>query len=145
MNPITNQARITQINSELRQLSNNYNAASIRLNNAKTKLDALTSVQHQLKTLLDNYSSFPADYSNLGSSIWDTQFKGSLRKDVRVHLDQVKTDLQTLRSRHEDRLNIINNAHATAESDVESLTNQISNINNAVSLLETERRTLLLF
>ena len=143
MNPITNQARITQINSELRQLNNNYDAAGTRLNNAKTKLDTLTSSQSQLSTLLDNYSSFPADYSNLGSSIWDAQFRGSLRQDFRVHLDQIKTHLQMLKSRHEDRLNIINNAVTTAERDVRTLTNQIRNINNRISLLERERRTLL--
>ena len=110
---------------------------------AKTKLDTLTSAQSQLRTLLDNYSGFPTDYNNVGSSIWDSQFRGSLREDVRAHLDRIKTHLQTLKSRHEDRFNIINNAVTTAERDVESLTSQIRHISNRISLLERERRTLL--
>jgi len=86
MNSAANQARITTINSELRRLNTNLDDVNISLNHANTKLETLTTARNQLNTLLDNYFRFPTDYSNIGSSIWDNQFRGSLRLDVRVHL-----------------------------------------------------------
>ena len=144
MSRVDNQARITEINSKLSRLGTDYYNATIRLNSAKTKQETLTTAQYQLNKLLENYYAFPSDYGSLGSSILDSQFRGSLREEVRVHLERIEAHLQTFKSRHEDRLKIIDDELTATENDVTSLTRQISTINTTVSLLESERRILLL-
>jgi len=140
---MTNQARISAINLELTRLNNDCGTAAIALNRVRAKLDTLRSAKFQLNTLLDNYSNLTTDYSSLDSSIWDSRFRGSLRRSFQSDLSQIERHLQTLKNNHEDRQNIIANAITSAETEETSLQNQITGFNTRINNLEQERRSLL--
>lgn len=140
---MTNQARIFAINLELNRLRNDSQTASSSLSRTRIKLETLTSAEYKLSELLSNHSNFPTEYSNLGSSTWESQFRGSLKRGFHDSLYDIKDHLQTLKSAHQDRYETISNAIKTIENEERSLVASISVMNNKMIRLEQERRTLL--
>jgi len=140
---MTNQARISAINIELNRLRHDCITADSSLRRIRAKLETLRSAEHNLKKLLDNYSDFPTKYSNLDNSIWDSQFRGSLRRGFQENLNEIKSHLLTLKGDHRDRHGSISNAIRTTENEEGSLVTRIRVISNKISLLEQERRALL--
>jgi len=140
---MTNQARISAINLELNRLRNDSDTANSNLHRVRAKLETLRSAENNLRTLLDNYTDFPTEYSNLDNSIWDSQFRGGLRRGFLENLNEIQNQLLTLNRGHRDRHVTISNAIRSIENEEGSLVTRIRVINNKISLLEQERRTLL--
>ena len=142
MNP--NAARISQIDSQLRNIRSNIENSTDARRRVRERLQNLRNAITKLNQILDSYYNFPDQFSNLNSSVTNIDFKGSRRQNVDTRLDGIGSSIKMQRDRHHENLQLIQKRISTEANTEADHTSTISSLSAQITTLQAERRLLIL-
>lgn len=126
-------ARKADINERVDRFRASYDSkmASHRAN--AQKLERLKAAKRSLQGELNHFDSYKKEFTNLGTSLTTSQFKGARRKKFDEKLKEIVTALDADKEKHNERLNAMNSKITLLEMDQSIIGDAIASISASIS------------
>ncbi|EJV57191.1 MULTISPECIES: DUF5082 family protein [Bacillus cereus group] len=126
-------ARKADIHASVDRFKASYDSkmASHRAN--AQKLERLKAAKRSLQGELHHFDSYKKEFTNLGTSLTTSQFKGARRKKFDEKLKEIVTALDADKEKHNEKLNTMNNKIILLEMDQSIIGDAIASISASIS------------